>query len=187
MNSESLNRYNLFLIGFRCTGKSSVGRRLAASLNWPFLDTDDMLVAEAGMSIKEIVAKHGWPGLRSMERAVVNRACTPDQQVVATGGGVVLDPENVNRMKGSGKLIWLQASPETIKNRMMRDSGTDAFRPALTLKDSNTEVEESLVERDPLYRLAADVRMATDACRIEEICDAIIEKLRQSRFFENHQ
>jgi shikimate kinase len=177
LNPEPSKLHNIFLIGFRCTGKSSVGKRLAARLDRAFIDTDTLLVAEAGLSIKDIVAKHGWEDFRSMEREIMKRVCTPGERVVATGGGVVLDPENVNRMKDSGSLIWLQATSETIKKRMMQDSRTDQSRPALTSKDSIAEIEESLMERDPLYEEAADLCVETDAHEIDAICDMIISVL----------
>ena len=177
LNSEPFNLFNIFLIGYRCTGKSSVGKRLADRLDRPFVDTDRLLAAEAGLSIKEVVAKHGWEVFRTMENAIVKRVCTPAQHVVATGGGVVLDPENVKRMKNSGRLIWLQANSETIKNRMMRDSATEAFRPALTLKNSITDIEQSLNERYPLYKQASDLCVETDGREIDEICDSICRLL----------
>jgi shikimate kinase len=141
------------------------------------MDTDDMLVAEARLSIKEIVAQHGWEGFRSMERAIVKRACKTDQHVIATGGGVVLDPENVRRMKNSGRLIWLRATSETIKNRMMQDPGTNASRPALTRTDSISEIEASLIERNTLYRQASDHWVETDNRAIDDICDSICQQL----------
>ncbi len=186
LNAEPLYLFNIFLIGYRCTGKSSVGKRLADRLDRPFVDTDRLLAAEAGLSIKEVVAKHGWEVFRTMENTIVKRVCTPAQHVVATGGGVVLDPENVKRMKNSGRLIWLQANSETIKNRMMRDSGTEAFRPALTPTDSITEIEESLIERNPLYKQASDLCVETDAREIEEICDTIISRLGRSQLVEHN-
>ena len=186
MNAEPVNLSNIYLIGFRCTGKSSVGKRLAARMDRPFVDTDRLLVAEAGLSIKEIVVKHGWEVFRSMEHAIVKRVCVPAQHVVATGGGVVLDPENVKRMKNSGTLIWLQANSETIKNRMMQDSVTDASRPALTSADSITEIDESLIERDPMYRQAANICVETDAREIEEICDTIFSILGRSKLVDHN-
>jgi shikimate kinase len=187
MDPEPFNLNNIFLIGYRCTGKSSVGKRLAGRLDWPFIDTDTLLVKEAGLSIKEIVAKNGWEVFRSMESAIMKRVCTPDRRVVATGGGVILDPENVNRMKKSGSSIWLQATSETIKKRMIRDSGTDASRPALTSKDSIAEIEESLNERNPLYRHAADFCVETDGHGIKEICDTIITILSRSQLIDHSE
>ena len=179
MNVEPANPYNVFLIGYRCTGKSSVGKSLAARLGWPFVDTDLLLVAERQTSIKEIVDSCGWEAFRKLEHEVVKRVCGRNRQVVATGGGVVLDAANVARMQAGGKLVWLRAVPETIRKRMMRDSDTEAFRPALTSKDSVIEIEETLIERDPFYRRAMDFQVNTDNLGLDAIVDSIIENLRR--------
>jgi len=177
VNVEPLNDSIIFLIGYRCTGKSSVGRRLAAKLGWPFIDTDTLLVSESGLSIKEIVEKHGWDTFRKMEHAIVNQVCILDRRVVATGGGVVLDDTNVRLMKKNGKVVWLKALPETIKSRMMLDRNSEAFRPSLTAQDIFCEIEETLTQRNPLYGQAMDFGVQTDNRRIDEICEIIVQKL----------
>jgi len=177
VNVESANPYNVFLIGYRCTGKSSVGKSLAARLGWPFVDTDLLLVAERQTSIKEIVDGCGWETFRKLEHEVVKRVCGRNRQVVATGGGVVLDGANVARMQAGGKLVWLRAAPETIRKRMMQDTDSEAFRPALTSKDSVIEIEETLIERDPFYRRAMDFQVKTDDQPVDKICDQIIRQL----------
>ena len=130
-----------------------MGKLLAAKLGWPFIDTDSLLVSESGVSIKEIVEKYGWETFRQMEHAIVNQVCILDRRVVATGGGVVLDEANVNLMKKNGKVVWLKALSETIHSRMLLDQDTADFRPSLKSKDSFSEIKETLLERDPLYRL----------------------------------
>jgi shikimate kinase len=177
LNVEPCNLCNVFLIGYRCSGKSSVGKSLAARLGWPFVDTDLLLVADRQTSIKEIVESCGWETFRELEHEIVKRVCSRNRQVVATGGGVVLADANVGRMQANGKIVWLRAAPETIRRRMMQDSDTEAFRPALTSKNSVIEIEETLVERDPFYRHAMDFLVDTDDRRIDEICDAIIAQL----------
>lgn len=177
MNVEPTNPGNIFLIGFRCTGKSSVGKALAAKLGWQFLDTDSLLVSESGISIKEIVETHGWQTFRKLEHAIVEQVCTLDRRVVATGGGIILNADNVTLMKKSGRLVWLRAKPETIKTRMRQDRDTRDFRPALTSKDSIAEIEETLLEREPHYRQAMDFLVDTDGRRIDELCDVIIQQL----------
>ena len=169
---------NLFLIGFRCTGKSSVGRSLSEKLGRPFIDTDSLLVIEQQMSINEIVGAYGWEGFRQMEHTVLKKVCTADEQVVATGGGVVLNEDNVMRMQKSGRIIWLKATPETIKIRMLQDKDTREFRPALTLDDSISEIEETLSAREHLYKSATDLFVDTDDRDIRVITDIIIEKLK---------
>lgn len=179
MNAEPLNASNIFLIGYRCTGKSSVGKLLSAKLGWPFIDTDSLLVSESGISIKKIVETHGWETFRKMEHAIVNQACILDRRVVATGGGVVLNEANVNLMKKNGRTVWLKALPETIKSRMMRDQDTEAFRPSLTAQNSFSEIEETLLERNPFYRQAMDFCVETDARRVDEICEKIVRQLME--------
>ena len=91
----------------------------------------------------------------------------------------MLDGANVARMQAGGKLVWLRAAPETIRKRMMRDSDTEAFRPALTSKDSVIEIEETLIERDPFYRRAMDFQVNADNLGLDAIVDSIIEHLRR--------
>jgi len=154
-----------------------VGKALAAKLGWQFLDTDSLLVSESGISIKEIVETHGWQTFRKLEHAIVEQVCTLDRRVVATGGGIILNADNVTLMKKSGRLVWLRAKPETIKTRMRQDRDTRDFRPALTSKDSIAEIEETLLEREPHYRQAMDFLVDTDGRRIDELCDVIIQQL----------
>ena len=168
---------NLFLIGYRCTGKSTVGKLLAATLDRAFVDTDSQIVTESGMSIREIVDKRGWQAFRRLEQTVLKQVCTVDRRVVATGGGIVLDADNVELMQGSGKIIWLRASPQTIKARMAQDQDSKAFRPALTSKDNLSEIEETLIERQPLYEQAMDLSVDSDNVRLDVIVDIIIENL----------
>lgn len=177
MNLEPRTHYNVFLIGYRCTGKTSVGKMLAARLSWPFADTDSLLIAEKQMSIREIVERFGWENFREWECEVLKRVCGQNRQVVATGGGVVLNEENVKLLQKSGRIVWLRAAPETIRRRMMQDTETKKFRPALTAKDSLDEIEETLVERESYYRRAMDFCVDTDNRRIDEVCDSIIGQL----------
>ena len=173
-----MNPENLFLIGYRCTGKSSVGKLLTAKLDWPFIDTDSLVVSENGMSIREIVISRGWEAFRRLEHTVLKQVCTVDRRVVATGGGIVLDADNVKLMKKSGRIIWLRASPETIKVRMVQDQASEAYRPALSSTDSISEIEETLAERAPLYRHAMDFSVDTDHRGVDEICDITIGYLK---------
>jgi shikimate kinase len=173
-----LNPDNLFLVGYRCTGKSSVGRSLAATLSLPFIDTDSLVVSENGMSIREIVISRGWEAFRRLEHTALQQVCTMDRRVVATGGGIVLDADNIKLMKKSGRIIWLRASPETIKARMLQDQASKTLRPALTSTDNISEIEETLAERAPLYQHAMDFSVDTDHRGVDEICDFIIRRLK---------
>ena len=168
---------NLYLIGYRCSGKTSVGKMLADQTGRQFFDCDTLLVDEAGMSIKQIVENRGWNAFRDMEQAVLKRVCQLDATVVATGGGVVINAENVQHMKKSGVVIWLKAEPDTIKKRIMQDQTTDSFRPSLSAKGVLKEIEETLESRLPLYAAAMDFYVQTDDIAVDTICNSIREKL----------
>jgi shikimate kinase len=166
---------NLFLIGYRCTGKTSAGKTLAAKLGWTFVDSDRVITAEIGCSIAEFIAANGWAAFRETERNVIARLSEMDRQVVAAGGGVVTATENVGRMRSSGKVIWLQASPDTIRRRMQADAGTAANRPPLTGQGSLEEIAAVLDERKPLYADAAHYLIDTDDLNTDEVVEKIIE------------
>jgi shikimate kinase len=169
---------NLFLIGYRCTGKSTVGKRLAARISWAFIDTDAAVVAGTGVSISELVAREGWPAFRRAERDVIDRLCRKERQVVATGGGVVLDEENVRKMRGAGRVIWLTASPETIRRRMLADDASPGQRPPLTDGGLDAEIRETLTRRRDRYAAAADMTVDTDSGGSDAAAEAIFRRLQ---------
>jgi shikimate kinase len=159
---EPAQNYNIVLIGYRAVGKTTVGTLLAHSLGRPFIDLDAILEQEAGESIPDLVRREGWPEFRRREKALVKRYAARTGQVLATGGGVVLDPENIAQLQANGKLVWLRASPATIKARLSRDSDQIANRPGLTAAGTLDEVDEVLSVREPLYRAAALVSLTVD-------------------------
>jgi shikimate kinase len=165
---------NLYLIGYRCTGKTSVGNALARTLAWPFIDTDSEIVNVHGLTVKEIVRVQGWKSFREKEKQVLVRVAALDKHVIATGGGVVIDPENVTCMQNSGVTVWLKATPETIKKRMLLDDNAGELRPALTSKGNIDEIEETLIKRRPLYENAMDFAVDTDFFGIDDISSRIL-------------
>jgi shikimate kinase len=169
---------NLVLIGSRATGKTSVGTRLAGLLHRNFVDLDQVLVQEAGRSIADIVAADGWPGFRQREKEIVARYRHLSGQVLATGGGVVLDPDNVAALRENGIVIWLTSAPETIQARLARDHNGKAQRPSLTGTDSIREVAEILAQRAPLYQAAAHLIIDTDHRDIPQVVDAVLAALK---------
>ena len=148
---------NLVLIGYRATGKTSVGRLLSEKLGRPLIDTDDMIQDNAGRTIPEIVEHSGWDHFRKLEKEAVKEAGALDRRIIATGGGVVLDPENTAALRASGYVIWLKASVEAIQTRLAKDD----FRPPLEGKDSSKEVAGILVARRAAYEGAAHVSLDT--------------------------
>ena len=167
---------NIILIGYRCSGKTSVGKHLAQKLGWLFVDTDDRLVEKDGRSIKEIVEGNGWESFRRLEKEVIQVVCAQNKTVIATGGGAILDPANVEVMQNSGQVIWLKVSPQTVKQRMARDEGTDTLRPALTSRGLYEEIIDVLKERNPIYEQTMDFSIDTDDQNVIEITDAIMNK-----------
>ena len=146
---------NVILIGFSYTGKSSVGRAVARKLGWSFVDTDDLIVEEAGRPIDEIFSKDGEPRFRELESRAVRRACEGSEQVIATGGGAVMDPASRQSMADSGIIVLLEASPETIRRRQEESQRRQAVRrPLLTSEDPLGSIVKLKGERQASYAIA---------------------------------
>ena len=169
---------NIYLIGYRCSGKTTLGRVLAQRLGWSFVDMDDVIVAESGFSISDMVARHGWDHFRAKESTLLNRIGSQHHLVVGTGGGVILDPRNAQAMQSSGKVVWLRCRPETVRRLMLSDARTADLRPALTGKGLRAEIEETMQARLPLYQAAMDTVLDTDDFDAERLCNELIAKLK---------
>ncbi len=169
----------IFLIGYRCTGKTSAGKALARLLNRSFIDADAYLVNRYGISISEMVTSQGWESFRKKESIVLKTLCEHKHHVIATGGGVILDHSNVAMMKKNSVIVWLRARPETIKKRIIKDDNTKDSRPSLTSKGLLEEIEETLLFRNPLYEDAMDFYVDTDGIEIDDICKTIITNMRR--------
>lgn len=170
---------NLVLIGYRGTGKTSIAEELASRLDWPVIYTDDLICRHAGLTIPEIVDKFGWDRFRDMESLIVKEASSGDRRIIDTGGGAVLRLDNLDALKRNGVLVWLRADVGTIQKRVSADKG----RPPLTVgKSAVDEVEDVLRQRNPVYEKASDFQVDTDDKTIGEICDIILEWLRNQQF-----
>jgi len=161
---------NLVLIGYRGTGKSTVGAIVAKRLKMPLVNLDDRIAAKAGMGIPEIVEKHGWDHFRDLESEVVAEVVRGDGQVLDCGGGVILREKNVALLKKAGKVFWCKASIKSIVSRI-KDG---AERPSLTGKSFTDEVADVLREREPKYRAAADHVVDTDSKSPEQVAEEIV-------------
>lgn len=151
---------NIFLIGPRACGKTSVGRLLAERLGVSFVDTDHELVADVGMEIADYVEANGWDGFRDKETETLGRLAAEGPRVVGCGGGIVLRPANRELLK-TGLALYLKAEPEVLAERLMRDPN-EAQRPSLTGKSVVDEVREVLAERTHLYEGCADSVLTGD-------------------------
>jgi shikimate kinase len=162
---------NLVLIGYRGTGKSTIGHLVAENLERPLVSLDDEIARRAGCSIPAIVREHSWDYFRDLESQLVAEFAAADGLVLDTGGGVVTRPSNVELLRGSGILFLLQASVSDIVSRI--GGGTE--RPSLTGKKSFTEeVEEVLAVRRPLYQAAAHFVIDTSLYTAEQAALEIV-------------
>ena len=178
LQPRPLRQPNLVLIGYRATGKTSVGARLAMLLHRPFVDLDQVLVWEAGRPIADIVAQGGWAEFRRLEKELVARYAAIPGQVLAPGGGAVLDRDNVAALRENGIIVWLTADPATIQARLAQDQPRDANRPSLTGSDTIREVTEVLNQRAPLYQAAAQIIVDTTHREVAQVVELVLEALK---------
>ncbi len=167
----------LIFIGARASGKSTLGRVVAARLGWEFCDTDDVLQCDVGMSIAEFVSCHGWPAFRREEARVLRAVCA-ERTVIATGGGCVLARENRDFMRARGLVCYLRA-PAHIFVQRLRVQRHEAMRPALTGGTLVEEVAAVVRKRHPLYSCAAHVTL--DAALPLSYLSAAVHKIFMKR------
>jgi shikimate kinase len=160
------------LIGYRGTGKSTVSQLLSARIGWPCLDADIELERRAGKSIRDIFAKDGEMAFRDLETAILQELTNQDRLILALGGGAVLREENRLSIR-RGLVVWLQADPPTIWERMRADPLTTGQRPNLTTGGLK-EIEELLAARTPLYEDCADYTVQTAGRAPDQIADEIV-------------
>ncbi|MGQ9859774.1 MAG: shikimate kinase [Thermodesulfobacteriota bacterium] len=172
------------LLGYRCTGKTSVGRALAERLGIAFWDADEELEARWGKSVREIIEEGGWELFRVKEREVTKELLALDPALIALGGGAVLDPRTRRELRSRGVNVWLAASPTTILERMAHDPKNPSRRPALGPLGPEEEVRTLLRERESLYEEVAHFKVVTDHKSVEEIVGEIL--LRLSEGSSNH-
>ncbi|MCC6239620.1 MAG: shikimate kinase [Phycisphaerales bacterium] len=145
---------SVILIGYRGSGKSTTGKKLAQKLWQKFVDTDDLIIARSGRSIREIFETDGEAAFRELEQQVVKEAMGLQDHVIALGGGAVLAEANRQAIRESGhRVIYLRCDPDVLSQRIAGDAASQANRPALTPTGSSTdEVKQVLAVREPIYR-----------------------------------
>ncbi|MBI5696302.1 MAG: shikimate kinase [Nitrospirae bacterium] len=163
---------NITLVGFMGTGKTTIGRILAKKLGFRFVDSDDAIEFDQGMSVSDIFAVYGEKYFRSVEKDVIQRLAVQDGQVISAGGGAVIDPGNVENMKKAGPVICLTAPPEVILKRVERHT----HRPLLQVPDPLAKIKELLDTRAPFYA-KADVTIDTSGMTPEEVATEILKKV----------
>jgi shikimate kinase len=181
MNMMKPIEKNIVLIGMRGSGKTTVGASLAGRLHRELIPMDALIVYEFGMTIPEIVERHGWPRFREMEAQVAQKVSRLKGTINATGGGVILNPESVKALRETGIVFWLDVSVD----QTLRRIGEDPNRPSLTGRGSRREdLQATYSEREPLYRAAAHHVVSTDGQSQEQVADTIVKILRDAHDFQ---
>jgi shikimate kinase len=168
--------YNLALVGFMGTGKSSVGRLAAEHLRFAFVDTDELIENEVGQSVADIFAQRGEAAFRQYEQMVLSSLCARRDTVIATGGGLVVNPANLASLKSHALVVCLWASPETIWERVRAQT----HRPLLQAPDPQARIRALLEERAPAYR-QADVLIHTGFRSPKEAAQQVLHQFHLAR------
>ena len=163
---------NIYLIGMMGAGKTSVGRALARLANMGFVDLDEEIETASRLTINEIFQKRGEPYFRSEEKKALLRVALGSRQVVATGGGIVLDPENLERMRQTGRIVYLSAPFETLWERVKKKKD----RPLLAVPDPKATFFQLFQIRRPLYEASSHARVETEGLSAEACAEKITEE-----------
>ncbi len=159
---------NIVLVGFMGSGKTTIGKLLAQSLAWNFIDTDDIAIKKSGKtSAPEVFEQLGEIGWRKYESEAISELSKQTNLVISTGGGVITNSENIVNLKKGGHLVYLQTSFETITSRLIGDTS----RPLFT----DIKIAHKLFEtREPLYRENSDWTLDTTLKTPAELCSEIL-------------
>jgi shikimate kinase len=172
---------NIVLTGFMGTGKTAVGQALAKRLNRQLIEVDSKIEQMAGKSISDIFKDSGEIYFRELEIGAIKQAAAGKKQVIACGGGVVLNTINIDRLRETGVIINLAASQQII---LKRTSGNAGSRPLLNIQQPAELIRELLKFRKPFYDKAADLIINTSKLNIDTVADKIIDRLKNYAGFD---
>jgi shikimate kinase len=165
---------NLYLIGYRGTGKTTLAPRLAHALGYQCIEMDALIAQRAGMSISDLFAHHGEERFRELEAEVLRELAAGSKQVISTGGGIILREENRVLLRSTGTVIWLTAPFETIYQRLQTDDGA---RPSLTKLPLQEEIANLLEQRSPRYAATAHYQVDTGTQNMDDSLASIMHHL----------
>ena len=171
---------SIALIGFMGTGKTVVGKAVAEKLGKDFVELDVLIEQKAGKSIPEIFQQEGEVAFRELEIEVAKEVSENKNQIIACGGGVVLNKINIDRLKKDSVIVYLTASPRVILKRVSDDGGE---RPLLQVTNPALTIQELLRFRKPFYEQAADIRIDTSRLDIGAVAEQIINRIKQVEDF----
>ncbi|MCD8294345.1 MAG: shikimate kinase [Clostridia bacterium] len=162
---------NIVLCGMPGSGKTTVGGVLSSTSSYVLVDTDEEIVRSHG-EINGIFAEFGEPYFRDLESAVCERLGALDGQIISTGGGCLLRPQNAAYLKANGKIVYLRTQPETLIARVQGDT----TRPLLA-GDAKAHIYELYAKRKAIYEAAADIVVDTDRLTPEQVAEEILKKI----------
>jgi len=165
---------SVFLVGPMGSGKTAVGKRLARSLGYGFVDSDAVIEERTGVDIPFIFEKEGEAGFRQREREVIDELTRRPAIVLATGGGAVLAAENRALLAQRGTVVYLEASVDQQLARTRRSRN----RPLLQTADPRSRLEELMTVREPLYREIAAIAVRTDGRKVGAVAEEIADRLQ---------
>ncbi len=171
---------NVALIGFMGAGKTAVGKALAKRLNRKFVELDLLIERKAGKSIPEIFQQDGEVAFRELEIEVAKEVAREKYQVIACGGGVVLNKINIDRLSEESRIVYLAASPRVILKRI---SGEGGERPLLKVDNPSSTIQGLLRFRKPFYETATDIKIDTSKLDIDSVVEQIISRLKEDESF----
>ena len=174
---------NIILVGFMASGKTSVGRALAERIGWTLVDADDVIVARAGKPIHRVFAEDGEPAFRELERQVIADLCAGKRQVIASGGGAFVDPQNRDAMLSGGVVFYLSTSPAEILRRVRAEDADGPIRPLLAPStgsgqgyDPEARIAELLEARAAAYAQAHHT-VETDGLTAAGVAELILREV----------
>ena len=172
-NADAAPRMNIYLVGPMGSGKSAVGRQLAARLGLEFCDSDEEIERRTGVDIAYIFEREGEEGFRQRESEVLDLLTQRDQLLVATGGGAILDPQTRERLRSRGRVVYLRTSVDQQLVRTRRSND----RPLLNNPDPRGTLERLFALRAPLYAEVAEVTVDTDGRKVKTVVDQVCSLL----------
>jgi shikimate kinase len=161
---------NIALVGFMGTGKTTIGMRLARKLGYTFVDSDNEVEREQGVSISHIFSELGEPRFRELEKGMLKRLSQRKGLVISAGGGAVIDPENVDNLRKGGPVVCLTAKAEVIYDRIKHST----HRPLLHVDDPLAKIKELLDVRAPFYA-RADITVDTSGLTHDEVVEMVLK------------
>lgn len=177
MQTNDFSQGNIYLMGFMGCGKSYVGKLLSERLKWSFIDTDECIVQEAGMSIPEIFEKQGEPAFRKLEKSCVDRVSKLKEHVISLGGGAILDQDNWKNISQSGITVTLSYPAEILASRLVEKSD----RPLLNQTEGDKRlhrISDLLKKRKPYYQKADLIMHLNKEVDAERVANALLGFVR---------